>query len=580
MRITLLLSFLLFAAAAARPAHADAALRASIGTLEQRSAELDDRIDAARSIGRYYPVEGAAALARALNDTEPAIREAAAGALWTAALSDRPGAREAVAAVGDPLRRALDDPSLEVAAIAASALEAAGTPREELADVRRDVLRARGGSSYARFIAARGLIGLDPPAALAPVLVDWGTDLYAAEASGRRGGISGDLQLLDRALLRLLREGGEGAPEALAAEVGTASPVTVHLLSALATSPPPGWLDLLLRTVDSPHAPSRERAWALLGTLRSPADTARWVPRATAALDDREAVLPALGALREAAGCCVQPLERVAALALDPPSDAARVAALQVLARASDAMSGQVEPAVLGPAKSAALRAFAPTLSAQPRGEAFDAALGGLMFTERDDAARAALLADAIRANPDPAARIALIDRLSPSGTRGAAAAEAVKPYADSPDAATREAALRALSAIAPAWRESAQRAASGATRAVAPAAADAPGVPLMKLFDAIRADDPAPLARLVTRANVNASTRMPDGTATGDAPLDAAVSHCGLPMMDGAKLLRVFRTLLDAGADPERPGRDGDTPMTRAKYQCPPEVLALLAGG
>jgi hypothetical protein len=157
---------------------------------------------------------------------------------------------------------------------------------------------------------------------------------------------------------------------------------------------------------------------------------------------------------------------------------------------------------------------------------------------------------------------------------------DALAQALNDPEPAIREAALRALSAIAPAWRESVQRAASGTARAVAPASADTPGLPLMKLFDAIHADDPAPLARLVTRANVNASTRMPDGTATGDAPLDAAVSHCGLPMMDTAKLQRVFRILLDAGADPERPGRDGDTPMTRAKFQCPPEVLAVLAGG
>lgn len=579
MRIALLLSCLTVATVLAGPAHADAALRSFIGTLEQRSADLDDRIDAARAIGRHYAVDGSPALARALNDTEPAIREAAALALWNAALSKSPGAREAVAAVADALRRALDDPSVAIAAIAAGALEASGESREALAEVRRDVLRARGAGAHARFIAARGLIGLDPPAALAPGLVDWGTDLYAAQAAGRRGSISDDLEQLDRALARLLREGGPGAAAALAGEAGSASPATVHVLAALATAPPPGWIDLLLRAVDSPHAPSRARAWELLGARRAPDEAARWMPRAIAALDDPDDLPAALGALRAAAGCCTQPLARIAGVALDPPSDAARLAAVEALARASDALSDGVEPAVLAVAKSEAMRVFPALLAARPRDAAFDAALAGLMFTERDDAYRAAVLAGAIRANPDPAARIALIDRLSPSGTRGAAAAEVVKPFADSPDPATREAALRALSAIAPAWRESARRAASGVARATATSAPDAAGVPLMKLLEAIRADDPAPLARLVTRANVNASTRMPDGTETGDAPLDAAVGHCGLPTMDAARLQRVFRSLLAAGADPERPGRDGDTPMTRAKHQCPPEVLAVLAG-
>jgi hypothetical protein len=444
------------------------------------------------------------------------------------------------------------------------------------------VLRARGASAYSRFIAARGLIGLDPAAALAPVLAEWGADLYAAEATGRRGSISGDLELLDRALARLLREGGPGATDALVAEAGGASPVTVNLLKALGTAPPPPaeWIALLLRAVDSPHAPSRALAWSLLGARRAADDAARWVPRAIAALDEPDAVVSALGALREAAGCCAQPLERVAAIALDPPSEAARVAALQVLARASDALSDDVEPAVLVPAKSAALRAFAPTLAAQPRGEAFDAALGGLMFTERDDAARAGVLADAIRANPDPAARIALIDRLSPSGTRGAVAVEVVRPYADSPDPATREAALRALSAIAPAWRESAQRAAAPAARPVAAVAPGVRGVGLMAMMQVVREGDAAAITRLVPPEKANAPLVMPDGSTPGRAPLDTAIDHCGLPQMDTARLVMVVRTLLAQGADPERPGPDGDTPITRAKYACPDEVMAVLAGG
>lgn len=580
MRTSWILPWLALAAGLPCAAHADAALRASIGILQQRSADLDDRVEAAQSIGRSYGAEGATALAEALDDPHPAIREAAADALWSAALSDRPGAREAVAAVGGALRSALADESPAVAARAASALEAAGTPRVELAPVRRALLAARGPGPYPRFLAARGLIGIDPPQPLAAALVEWGTDLHAAEAAGRRGSIQGDLELFDRALARLLREGGPGAADALAAQAQGASPIVARVLVALgaADPPPAGWVDLLLDATASPHAPTRERAWSLLGAQR--ASAARWLPRAIAALDDDRGSLPALGALRGAAGCCAEGLERIADLALDPPSAEVQAAALQVLAAASDATSPAVAADVLPPARAAALRAFAPLLGRLPAGDAFDAARRGLMFTERDDAARAALLAQAIRANPDPAARIALIDALSPSGTRGALAADAVRPFVDAPDAATREAALRALSAIAPAWRASEQRATSGAARAVAPAAPGAPGVPLMKLFEVIRGGDAAALAKLVPREKANAALRMPDGSAPGDAPLDAAVSHCGLPMMDTPRLLMVFRTLLAQGADPERPGGDGDTPLTKAGYACPPEVQAVLAGG
>jgi hypothetical protein len=573
-RIMLMLACLAFA-----PAHADdASLRALRGILESRGAEMDDRIDAARSLAREDAARSAPILARALDDPAAAIRVAAADALWALALSDAPGAQDAVRAQRAALEVALGDVDPAVAVRAASALEASGTPRESLAVVRRAVLAARGVGPYERFVAARGLVGLEPARALAAALEDYGTWLYAEQAAGRRGGIGDDLGLLDAALARFVREGGTDAATALAALTDTASPVVPHLLAALAVAPPPDWIARLLAATRSPHAATAERAWALLGARKATAELAQWAPAAVAALDDPRQSAAALDALREVAGRTREGLAAASAIARSRADADLQRMALELLARASDATSSEVAADVLSVARDEALAAFLPRLASGPRDAAFDVALDAMPYTVRDDAERAKLLGEALGRNPDPAARIALIGALAVGGTRSSAAATAVQAFAESPDPATREAAQRTLSSIAPAWRESRQRAATGAGHAVAPVAPGTRGVAMMPLMEAIRSGDPSRVARLVPREKANAGLVMPDGRSIERAPLDTAIDHCGLPQIPPAQLLAVVRVLLAQGADPERPGPDGDTPLTRAKYACPEDIVAALA--
>lgn len=572
---------LLLALLLCTPVHADeSSLRALRGILESRGADLDDRIDAARSLAREDPARSAPVLARALDDPAPAIRVAAADALWELALSDAAGAQAAVLAQRAALDVALGDVEPAVAVRAASALEACGTPRESLAPVRRALLHARGVDPYERFVAARGLVGLAPPAALAAAMEDYGTWLYAEQAADRRGGIADDLALLDAALARLVRGGGADAAAALAALTDTASPVVPHVLAALSAAPPPDWVARLLAATRSPHAETVGRAWALLGARRSPPELAQWTPAAVAALDDARQSTAALDALRAVAGRTREGLAAAAGIARATGDPGLRRAALELLARASDATAPDVAADVLPVARREALAAFLPRLSGSARDAAFDVALDAMPYTVRDDAERAALLAQALQANPDPAARIALIGQLANGGTRAAVAAPAVVAFADSPDPATREAAQRTLASIAPAWRESRDRAARGAERAVAPVAPGTRGVAMMPLAEAIVAGDVARVTRLVPRERVNAGLVMPDGRQIERAPLDTAIDHCGLPQVAPAKLLAVVQALLALGADPERPGPDGTTPLTRAKYACPEDIVAALAGG
>jgi hypothetical protein len=84
-------------------------------------------------------------------------------------------------------------------------------------------------------------------------------------------------------------------------------------------------------------------------------------------------------------------------------------------------------------------------------------------------------------------------------------------------------------------------------------------------------------VTRLLSRAQINAPTRMPDGSVSGRTPLLSAVDHCGLPQIQPAALARVIRAMVTLGADPEAADTDGMSVLTRAKYACPPEVLAAL---
>jgi len=107
------------------------------------------------------------------SSTESSIRAASARAFWSMATRDAPGSREAAATGRGALRVALDDPSVEVAMLAAQALELLGEPRESLAPIWRAALGAPGPHIHARLLAARGLVGLEPPSRLLPFFIDW-----------------------------------------------------------------------------------------------------------------------------------------------------------------------------------------------------------------------------------------------------------------------------------------------------------------------------------------------------------------------------------------------------------------------
>src|SRR6185295_11512071 len=139
------------------------AIREAIKNL-QKSKNFEDRVEAARYLGGFDDPAAVQALADALSDRDPEVQEAAASALWHTG--------EKAAAAKPALLRALDGSPPRVVARAAGALETMGVSAKDLADARRTVLKRRPDETTA-FLAARGLIGLDPAATVLPPLLDY-----------------------------------------------------------------------------------------------------------------------------------------------------------------------------------------------------------------------------------------------------------------------------------------------------------------------------------------------------------------------------------------------------------------------
>ena len=151
----------------------NAFIRASEGILMSRTMDTKDRVAAADSLARSEPRAAVPILIVALNETSEPVRRAAARGLWTIAQKENPEEAASAQPAMPALRIALGDSSVAVAMTAAGALERLGEPVVALAEVRRKALHTPGPYAYERFLAARGLTGIDPATALTPFVLDF-----------------------------------------------------------------------------------------------------------------------------------------------------------------------------------------------------------------------------------------------------------------------------------------------------------------------------------------------------------------------------------------------------------------------
>jgi hypothetical protein len=535
------------------------------------------QIEAARTLGAKHAQRVAPVLARHLGDSDPAIRLAAADLLWAIAASEPEG----LAAAQPALRIAIDDADPAVAMNAAGALTAMKVPDIETAAARRRVLQQGRASGYVQFLAARGLIGIDPPLPLAPVILGYLFDAAGAEA---QGGDDNNREIAVQALKALVATQDRGLIAPLQAELGTAHPATEYLLAALHQFEPrpPGWTQTLLDHSRSHNQDVVDEAWDLLADQRDPASIKAWAPLAVQRLGNPGTRGDALSALSTIAGKTTIGLDALVGLAADKSaSEEHSERALDILGDAAEITGSDVDKAVAAAARSAWRRACDPVLGGAPAGERFDACIDHLAYIYQDDIQETSLLAGWLGSNRDVDAKLKLLQNIEGQWSKGGGATDAVKRELAHSDPRVVKAAEAALDRIRPAWRESAARQTRAAPPAATPALESASGrrgADGAQLYQAISVGNLAKVRQLVDAGNVHKPVHYPQMQGATPVPIGIAINYCGIPQLPVPKLVAIVDYLISLGANPDANDPQGENLLDRAKYACPPEVMQALS--
>ncbi|HQW80526.1 MAG: HEAT repeat domain-containing protein [Rhodanobacteraceae bacterium] len=537
------------------------------------------QIDAATQLGPDFAAQTAPVLAKHLTNSDAVVRRLAAEALWQQA-TQKP---DAFSSTLPALRAALDDADAAVAMNAAGALATMEVPETELAAARRRVLSS-GVRGYVGFLAARGLIGIDPAPPLLPYMIDYYVDAVEAE---ERGGSDDNVKLAERALEYLVATKDRGLIEPLQRTLEVSPPATPFLLKQLhAFEPkPPAWTDSLLRYTESAYPSTRERAWDLIGDQRDAASLERWAPKAARLLADHNMRRIALSALSDAAGRSVHGLPELAALANDATADAAdRVRAIEILADAADTSRHDSSARVHGVARKHWEQVCTPILKTHDVDDYFKACRNDASYIVSDDKQRAALIAGWLASNTYVDAKVVLLGSLESMWDSAAPAASTVRGQRMNADPRVVQAAEAALNRIEPAWRERDSRGASSpasaAIKQVAPGGVERPagkGADGASLYAAMAKGDIAAVKRLVNSGNVQLPVRYPQMQGTPPLPIVVAVNYCGIPQA-AAGLKAIIVYLRSIGADPDVTTLDGSQLLDTAKYRCTPEIMDALS--
>lgn len=535
-----------------------------------------EQVKAAVSLGADEGARTAPVLARHLADPDTAVRLAAANALWD--LAGRKA--EPFAAAKPALVAALEDADPGVAMHAAGALATMKVPAEELAPARRRVLRDGGGTPYVRFLAGRGLIGLDPPLPLLPAMLPY---LEQVSAAAKRGGSRNNLELATKAFERLADTKDRALLAPLQAEIRRGSPGTAVLMRTVHrfTPRPDDWTDQLLVLAGSQDRDVVSLAWDLLGYQDDPASLEKWAPRAAVLLGVADRRDVALSALWRPAGKTAHGLKELAALAQDASApESQRTRALEILGKATEARDSRNPPEVTRAAFALWMPLCDPVMRTAKPGEAFDRCVRPVSFAYPDRKEEARQVAVWLAANPNSESRVKLLERLEGMWSDAVDTEPTVRAELAHADPRVKAAAEKTLDRIRPAWREAGARQERAAS-APAPAKAvpGAPGADGAALYGAISKGDVAAVKKLVTRANVAQPVKFPQMQGTPPAPLAIAVNYCGIPQVPVAKLAEIVTYLVSIGANPDSKDNLGENLLDRAKHACPPEVMKALAG-
>lgn len=540
------------------------------------------KIDAAKTLDPENAGKAAVALIPLLTHQQADIRLGAAEVLWELAGKDGD-----IQAAVPALKTVLFDPDSAVAMNAAGALASAGVPESELAPSRRRVLEGPPQSRDVRFLAARGLIGIDPSAALLPDLLAYYFDTVEDAA---QGGSDDNVELAEKAIAAVVARNELDTIPVLEAALRVTPAATSFLLEQLGRyqPKPADWVGLLLGFTDGGYQDTRATAFELLGQETRPEDLQRWLPKAVPLLADARLREIGLDAMADAAGHATLGLAELCALAVDPGAKREhRLRALEILSEAADTSEHRGQAAVKPIAFKHWFERCDPIIRAQaPTADEFKACNGDSSWLIADDTARAKQWAVWLEANPTVETKLLFLGQLESMWSRAAAALPAVHAARQHADPRVVAAAEAALNRIEPAWRERGARAAaslsataqSGTPAGPVAATSKQSGKPAdgAALFEAMRQGNVAQVKRLVRADNVGLPIQYGQ-MANAPLPIQVALNHCGIPQA-AAALPAIVEYLMQIDANPDVPNSDGMSALDMAKYSCPEPIMQILA--
>ncbi len=360
------------------------------------------------------------------------MRQAAASALWDTG-------KDAVAAKPE-LEKALEDPVAAVVARAAGALAAMGVPDKELAPAWRRALEGARDDATA-FVAARGLIGIDPPEKLAPPILTYLSKNAEEAESPRRTGSNFDdkksAEAAAKALRELLNENAEPLLPLMDRTMQRSPESCRYILDALAGVKrlPPGTVDLALKYTRSSEPETRYAAIGLAGKVTAEREAARWIPEAIRLLGDRDESVrnEACWALKGVKGLSWEAAPELARLVASDPSMGVRKSAASALEEIGNASNPAPKAAKVSVA-SAAKGPLAAAMKSKD-GDLALAAVAAYNVLYIDTPEVVATLADVAVSGADVPARQRALQCLRNRQGQSRGVVEIIRPLTKSPDA-------------------------------------------------------------------------------------------------------------------------------------------------
>jgi HEAT repeat protein len=396
-----------------------------------KSKDAKERASAAHGLGGRKAPAAVDALARALSDPDASVREAAASALWDTGKD--------AAAAKPALQKTLADSDAAVVARVAGALAAMDVPDTELADAWRRALEGSRDDATA-FVAARGLIGIDPAVKIAPAILTY-LAKNAAEAAHPRPGRSSihdrdSAEAAVKALERLLKKDAAPVLPMLDETVRKTPESGRYVFPALGHSKtlPPGTVDLALAHTHSSEADTRAAAISLAGKVTSEKEAARWIPEANRLLGDPEESVrsEACWALRGVKGLAHDAAPELARLVASDRSMSVRKQAAEALEEIGD-VANPIPKAAKAAVASAAKGPLAAAMKEKDHDLA-PAAVGAYNKLAIENGELVAALADVAVSGTDESARARAVSCLRNRQGQAKAVLEKIRPLTQSQD--------------------------------------------------------------------------------------------------------------------------------------------------